>query len=463
MPDSSRRDFLKSAGIGVAALALHGRCASAAPAPQPNVVFLLGDDLRPDGLRALGNAVVKTPNLDAIVERGTIFRNAYTMGSMIGAVCVPSRTMILTGRSLFRAQGRASGTDPATFTFPRAMKDAGYATVHSGKFGNSPRAITNEFDETSDPGDAGQVADRIVDFIQRKAGKQPLFVYMAGHEPHDPQHATDEFYAMYRPEDIPLPAAFAPWHPFNNGEMTVRDERTLPWPRTRESVTRKLARYYASVSYLDAQFGRVVKALKDAGQYENTIFAIAGDNGLSLGEHGLLGKQNLYEFGGMHVPLVFAGPGIPKRETPALVYLSDIFPTVCQLTGARRSGNVEGLSLAPVLRGEAPKVRDWMFTAYGHVQRAVTDGRWKLIRYPRIDKTQLFDLQQDPHETNDLAGRPESAAKVSELMAKLAELQKSFADPTPLTVANPSPPEWSPRDVPPKGPPRKAKGKQLAK
>jgi arylsulfatase A-like enzyme len=414
---------------------------------KPNVVFFLADDLRPDALGALGHPVVRTPNLDRLVERGQVFRNAYTMGSMHGAVCLPSRTMLLTGRSLFRAKNEPSGATPDALTFPRAMKEAGYATVHAGKFGNSPKAVTGEFDESSDPGQADAVADAVIDFIRRKAGQKPLFVYMAGKEPHDPQYATDEFYARYKPEDIPLPAAFAPFHPFDNGEMTVRDEKTLAWPRTRENVAGKLARYYASISFWDAQVGRVLKALEEAGQLDNTIFVIAGDNGLSLGEHGLLGKQNLYQFGGMHVPLVFAGKGISKGETHALAYLMDIFPTVCELTGIPKPGRVEGLSLAPVIRGEKPRVRDSLFTAYGKCQRAVTDGRWKLIRYPLIDKTQFFDLQADPHEESDLAARPEHAGKVRELTGKLTELQRQWADEHPLTIDNPKPQAWSPEKL----------------
>jgi len=229
--------------------------------------------------------------------------------------------------------------------------------------------------------------------------------------------------------------------------MTVRDEKTLAWPRTRENVAGKLARYYASISFWDAQVGRVLKALDDAGHLDNTIFIIAGDNGLSLGEHGLLGKQNLYQFGGMHVPLVFAGKGISKGETHALAYLMDIFPTVCELTGIPKPGRAEGLSLAPVIRGEKPGVRDCLFTAYGKCQRAVTDGRWKLIRYPLIDKTQLFDLQADPHEENDLAARSEQAETVREMMGKLAELQRQWADEHPLVVDNPKPQAWSPEKL----------------
>jgi arylsulfatase A-like enzyme len=414
---------------------------------KPNVVFLLADDLRADGVAALGNAVVRTPNLDSIVTRGFRFRRAYTMGSMVGAVCLPSRTMILTGRSLFHAANERSGDDPATHTFPRVMKNAGYATLHAGKFGNSPKQITDEFDETCDPGQAEDVANRTIDFIHRFSRKAPFFVYMAGKEPHDPQYAPGGSYSGYSPESIPLPAAFAPYHPFNNGEMTVRDEMTLPFPRTPADIRGKLARYYASISYLDTQFGRVVQTLKETGQYDNSLFILAGDNGLSLGEHGLLGKQNLYEFGGMHVPLVFAGPGIPEGETSALTYLMDVFPTVCELAGAPKPSRVDGLSLAPILGGRADGVRSWLYIAYGKVQRGISDGRWKLIRYPHINKTQLFDLQSDPHETHDLSGLAGHEDRIRLMLDKLAQLQRDYGDPHPLSVADPEPAEWSPASL----------------
>ena len=414
---------------------------------KPNVVIFHGDDLRSDALGALGNSIVQSPNLDRLIKDGFLFRRAYTMGSMVGAVCLPSRTMLLTGQSLFRAKNEASHSSPDGLTFPKAMKAAGYATIHAGKFGNSPKAVTSEFDETYDPGRAANVADKITDFIGRQAGKAPLFVYMAAAEPHDPQFATQEFYDLYKPADLPLPKTFAPFHPFDNGEMTVRDEKTLPWPRTRENVTKKLARYYASISYWDAHVGRVIQSLKDAGQYDNTIFVVSADNGLSLGQHGLLGKQNLYEFGGMHVPLVFSGKGIPRGESHALAYLMDMFPTVCELTGSTTPGRVEGQSLAPVIRGSKAAVRDVLFTAYRNGQRAVTDGRWKLIRYPLIDKTQLFDLQNDPFEERDQSSQPPQETRLGELMSVLAAQQKHWGDPHPLTVENPAPAEWSPKKL----------------
>lgn len=411
-------------------------------AVRPNVFFILADDLRPDGLHALGNPVVKTPNLDKLIEQGFVFPCAYTQGSNVGAVCLPSRTMIQTGQSYLHARRAAP-------TWAQTVKAAGYASIRSGKFGNNPNAMDADFDLHLDGKNAQGNADNLIAFIRERAGKQPLFLYMASPEPHDPQFAPPEFYAMYRPADMRLPPNFLPFHPFDNGEMTVRDEKTLPWPRTRESVAGKLARYCASTSYLDAQVGRVLEALKQTQQLDNTLFVIAGDNGLSLGEHGLLGKQNVYEFGGMHVPLVFSGRGIARGRSNAMAYLFDVYPTVCELTGVAVPPGLDGKSLAPVLAGKADKVREYAFTAYGTVQRAIRDERWKLIRYPQINKTQLFDLQADPREMTDLAAKPEHAAKVQELTAALEKAQRQYGDEAPLAVTQAKDAEWSPARLTP--------------
>ena len=418
-------------------VALHA--ADTPPASKRNVVFLLADDLRPDCLGRLGHPIVKTPNLDKLLENGFAFRNAYVLGSNSGAVCMPSRTMIQTGQSYLRK-------DPTTPTLAQTIKAAGYASIRSGKFGNNPIALDKDFDQHVDGGeDAKGNADNITAFIKEHAGKKPLFLYFAPHEPHDPQHATEDYYQMYQPSDIPLPVNFLPFHPFDNGEMTVRDEKTLAWPRTKENVTGKLARYYASTSYFDQQAGRIIDALKQAGQFDNTIFIMAGDNGLSLGEHGLLGKQNLYEFGGMHVPLIFAGPGISKGDSKALAHLFDLYPTLCDLAGIPVPAGLDAKSLAPVIKGQQAKVRDCLFTAYRDCQRSIRDDRWKLIRYPLINKTQLFDLQADPHEMTDLADKPASADKIKELTALLETTRKAYGDSASLQVDNPTPAEWTPQ------------------
>lgn len=420
------------------ALCLSALLGNAHAADKPNICFFLADDLRPDCLGVLGHPIVKTPNIDKLVGDGFIFRNAYTLGSNASAVCIPSRQMILRGVSYFRPGFR---TDTEIPTIAETFRSAGYRSMRAGK----PKNGDEVFDENPDGGNADGNADHLVQFVKNNAGKQPLFLYMAGHEPHDPQYATEAFYAMYKPADISVPVNFLPYHPFDNGAMMEPDEfRTLPVPRSKDDLQGKLARYYASTSYWDAEVGRVVEALKQAGQFDNTIFIVAGDNGLSLGEHGLLGKQNLYEFGGMHVPLIFAGPGIPKGETQAFAYLMDIYPTLCELTGTHIPKELEAKSLAPVLTGKSAKVRDHMFNSYKECQRSIRDERWKLIRYPLINKTQLFDLQTDPHEMTDLADQPEHADRIKELMVVLQQHQKQFGDKTPLQVANPADPAWSP-------------------
>jgi len=455
--------------------------ASAAQPTRPNILFIFSDDHRPDCVGALGNPHIKTPTLDTLVERGVSFSRAYVMGSMEGAVCCPSRCMVATGRSFFhlpktnlrksyaefaaamKEQGQVEGRDWSLL--PRTLHAAGYATVHIGKRGNECTPALDSYDidithndhKPEERARSSQVhADDTIDFLRSRKASQPFFIYLAPPVPHDPRVAPKEFMDMYKPADIPLPASFMPVHPFDNGEMTVRDEWLAPWPRTPNVIRRHLADDYACITCLDYHLGRIFACLKDLGQWTNTFIIFAGDNGLSLGEHGLMGKQNLYEYGGMHVPLVIAGPGIKHGQSDALVYLYDLFPTICQLAGVPVPASSEGLSLVPLLHGQPMKQRDYLLTAYKDVQRSIRTDRWKLIRYPEVNVTQLFDLQNDPHELNNLADRPEDAAKVKEMLALLAKAQKECGDTCPLTVPNPKPAKWTPPEKPPV---KKAKAK----
>ena len=434
----------------------------AATAAKPNILHIHADDHRPDGLHALGNPLLRTPNLDSLVARGMNFTHCYTMGSMIGAVCTPSRTMMLTGRSWQRIPGApgagANAKDRTTF-LPRVIEASGYQTWHMGKYGNGFPAALAEF-QTSIKDDAHgktpeddrahcsqRLADKTIEFLKsRTAGNEtkPFYIYLAPPVPHDPRSAEPQFHKLYDPAKIPLSPAFMPQHPFDNGEMTVRDAKLAPWPRTPEDTKQQNADYYSCVTGLDHHVGRIFAELKASGQWDNTVIIFSGDNGLSLGEHGLFGKQNLYEFGGMHVPLVVAGPGIAKGKSEAFVYLMDLFPTFAELAGSKIPDGVEGKSIVPILTGKQTKVRDVLYTGYRNCQRAVRDARWKLIRYPLVDRTQLFDLSNDPHELGNLADKPEHAAKLTEMTALLAKEMASHADNLPLMVAKPNPAGWSP-------------------
>ena len=427
--------------------------AFSAEARQLNILHIHADDHRADGLRALGTEMLKTPNLDKLVETGMTFARCYTMGSMEGAVCQPSRTMMLTGKSWLRIPKRdAKNVDPAT-TLPRVLGAVGYETFHVGKSGNAFHAGIEAFDTNLVMDDRGveprrgsseRHADATIKFLKDRKQEKPFYIYIAPPVPHDPRSTAPEFHQLYDAKNVPLPAAFLPQHPFDNGEMTVRDEQLAPWPRTPDDTKQQLADYYACVTGFDHHVGRVFAQLKAAGEWEKTIVIFTGDNGLSMGEHGLFGKQNLYEFGGMHVPCVMAGPGIPKGKSDALIYLMDLFPTFCDFGDAKIPADVEGKSLVPILNGKETKIRDVLYTGYKDCQRAVRNDQWKLIRYPLVDQTQLFNLQNDPRELNNLAARPKHVAKVTEMTALLQREMKRYADAVPLKVANPKPATWTP-------------------
>jgi arylsulfatase A-like enzyme len=236
---------------------------------------------------------------------------------------------------------------------------------------------------------------------------------------------------------------YRPLHPFDNGEMTVRDERLLPWPRTEADVRRTLHEYYATMTGMDFHIGRLIKALDELRLTEDTLIIFSADQGIAVGSHGLLGKQNLYDVA-MKSPLIFAGPGIKPGSSDALVYLLDIYPTVCDLVGAPLPEKIDGASFKPVIDGKARTARSEIFLSYMSAQRAVRDDRWKLIRYPQVNVTQLFDLREDADEMRDLSADPAHARRVEQMLSRLREQQAKYRDDLPLTVAKPNPAEWMP-------------------
>ena len=453
--------------------ALH---AAAAPAAKPNILFLFADDQRADTIAALGNPVIKTPHLDRLVHRGTAFNRAYMQGGMNGATCVPSRAMLLSGQNLFHIHEKLMRDE----TWPEAFGKAGYTTFVSGKWHNGDASLARSFKvarsmflggmtnplhaKLSDVAD-GKVgtaresskhacevfADEAIRFLKEHTGG-PFFAYIPFDAPHDPHVVPPGFPIDYDPAKIPLPPNFLPQHPWDNGEMTIRDEQLLPWPRTPEQVRAQIAEYYRYISYLDALIGRVLDALESSPYARNTIVVFAADSGVARGSHGLIGKQNVYEHS-LRVPLIIAGPGISAdQRTEAMCYLFDVLPTLGKLCGVTAPKSSEGRDFSATLGDPAKPARTELLFAYKNLQRAYTDGRWKLIRYPQVDRTQLFDLQSDPHEVANLADQPEHSAKLTELTALLEKEMQRSGDTGVLKVPNPKPADWNPAAT--KGKPR---------
>ncbi|MEI7954387.1 MAG: sulfatase-like hydrolase/transferase [Verrucomicrobiota bacterium] len=422
---------------------------------KPNILFLFADDQRADTIGALGNPLIRTPNLDRLARAGVAFDRAYMQGGMQGATCVPSRAMLLSGRSLFRIDERLQRDQ----TWPEAFARAGYTTFMSGKWHNGEASLARVFPNAravfvggmTDPLKAslcnvtdGKLtnskpaakhacavfADEAIGFLNRQTGG-PFFCYVPFDAPHDPHIVPEDFPIRYDAADIPLPGNFLPQHPWDNGEMMIRDEVLLPHPRPPLALRQMNADYYRYISYLDAQIGRVLDALAASPFANNTLVVFSADSGVARGSHGLIGKQNLYEHS-LRVPLIISGPGIPAcRRSGAMCYLFDVLPTLGALCGVAAPTTSEGIDFSACVLEPTRPARTELLFAYRNVQRAVRDDRWKLIRYPQVDKTQLFDLQSDPLEITNLAEIPAHAAKLTELMTLLETQQQHFGDGKP--------------------------------
>ncbi len=437
---------------------------------RPNILLILSDDQRADAVGASGNPYVHTPTLDALAHRGVTFTSAYCMGSHHGAVCAPSRAMLMSGRSLFRVYDTLAGVP----TLPQTLRDNGYLTFGTGKWHNERSAFQAGFDQGKTVFFGGMsdhyqvpVVDLLPDgsfsedtlrgfstdvftasareFLDGYAAgerKQPFFAYVAYTAPHDPRSPAPDYIDYYVPEQLPLPPNFGAAHPFDLGVMTIRDEDLGAWPRTPEQIRMQLADYYGLITHLDTRIGDLLRTLETHGLADNTIVVFTSDHGLAIGSHGLLGKQSLYEES-MHAPLIIAGPDVPEQQThDALVYLYDILPTLCSLVDVAPPPGIDGYDLSPIIRGEVPEVRNHLFTTYSTKQRAIRNHRWKLIRYPTIDHTQLFDLRNDPYELHNLAEDTTHRAVRDRLWLELERQQRQAGDTLPLQVANPAPMDY---------------------
>ena len=450
---------------------------AAAQTPRPpNILLIVSDDQRPDTIHALGNTYIDTPNLDRLVQAGSSFTRA------IAGVphCVPSRAEIMTGTTGFTNGSPPFGRaiDPRLTLWANTMRRAGYHAWYSGKWMNDGNPRTRGYEETSglySSGGAGgrdeikltypkahngrpvtgytgwtfktndgkpelekgvglttitdrHIADGAIALLQRRADK-PFFLHVNFTAPHDPLHLPPGYEKRYDPAAMPLPPNFLREHPFDHGNFGQRDELMLPVPRDPLEVKGEIAAYYAVVTHLDEQVGRILDTLRATGQDGNTVVIFTADHGLALGSHGLMGKQNMYDHT-IGVPLVMAGPGVPRSQRfNAQAYLRDLYPTVCDLAGISIPATVEGKSLVPVLTGTARQIYPEIYACWHRegvtgelpIQRMVRTDRWKLIFYAHLNRYQLFDLETDPYELKDLSSDPRQQALMTGLQRKLTD------------------------------------------
>lgn len=422
---------------------------------RPNVLFIVVDDHRHDCMSSVDPRSARTPVLDALAAGGVHFRGARIVGGANGAVCVPSRAALHTGCAPHHAieplaeptLNSSNVIRPARTMLGEAFRGAGYTTFATGKWHNDGASFNRAFaggeallfrgmsdhinpplqdyDPTGAypleralprPGFSSELfADAAIRFLETRADDAPFFLSLAFTSPHDPRTPPPEWRALYDAERLPLPPNFLPEHPFDNGELHTRDEKLAAWPRDAADLRRHFAEYYGMISHHDAQIGRVLECLERRGLRANTIVVYVSDHGLGLGQHGLMGKQNVYEHS-LRVPLIVNGQGVPAGVTvDADVHSFRLFATLCDLAGLDRPASVMGDSLVPLFKTAADE--NMHFSHYRERQAAVKRGRWKLIEYypPAAPRVQLFDLECDPWEMRDRSNDPDCASTVADL------------------------------------------------
>lgn len=478
----NRRNFLALSASALAAASAREDVAaeepSLSPSTRPNFLFLIADDLMFRTINSVNNPEVNTPNVDRLVRSGCCFTHCFHQGSWTGAVCVASRTMLNTGLTTFRAHRDDAANQASNVPmWGQTLRGAGYDTFITGKWHLDAVGLQRSFSElgpvapgflnstpdmydrpapgnTWDPTNRAlfghwlhtglwlQKTDRIqhsselyadaaVDHLTRviPGRTTPFFMYVGFNAPHDPRQAPQEFLDLYPPNKIAIPPNYLPQHPFDQGDYRTRDELLAPFPRTEHDVQVHRREYYAIISHMDSQIGRILDALHRSGKAHNTYVILTADHGLAVGEHGLMGKQNQYECS-MRMPLIVAGPGIrPGKQVDHMVYQHSMYATTCDLAGVPIPKHVEFPSLAPMLRqDDASPVNDAMFGWLNILQRSIRTRQHKLIFYAQLKRFQVFDLEKDPWEMHDLVDDPAYASVKTDLIRRLKEKQHELGD-----------------------------------
>tara|TARA_R110000868_G_scaffold263125_6_gene521739 strand:+ start:1969 stop:3348 length:1380 start_codon:yes stop_codon:yes gene_type:complete len=450
---------------------------------KPNFIFIMADDHRSSSIGAHGCQEVSTPNLDALAKRGTDFLGAHCQGGFNPAVCIPSRATLMTGRNIFDlspadkrdAHDLSVGAiiPPDMPTMPQHLRHAGYRTHAIGKWHNDkpsfarsfssadkilfdgmseheemilqdhdPKGIYAESRARPVPGHSTDIfKDAALKFVETAKSDEPFFLYIAFTAPHDPRTPPAEF--AVDPSGVALPKAYMPVHPFDNGEALIRDEKLEGFPRSPNAIRQHIADYYGMITHMDDAIGQIIKAAENKELLGNTIIVYTADHGLGLGNHGLMGKQNLYEHS-LNIPLIIAGPRVPENnKSDALIWHGDTHATVLSLAGLEPAPQCAGTNLIALDKNQPNgSTRQYLGAAYRSSQRMIRDERYKLIRYYKdtkqrgstnspttgSDLIQLFDLQTDPEELLNLAFVPEHRATRDRLSGAMKNWQAEMGD-----------------------------------
>ena len=450
-------------------------------AKKPNILFIFADDQCYETIGGLGLTDIETPHLDRLMNSGTSFTRAYNMGSWSGAVCLASRAMLNTGRFIWRAQkaSNQAETERADGRFwSENMKSAGYKTYMTGKWhvqasaekcfditrnvrGGMPNQTPEGYNRPL-PGKPDQwspydrkfdgfwkggkhwseiVADDAIDYLseaKKHANKNPFFAYIAFNAPHDPRQAPKEFIDKYPLNRIKVPSNFLPMYPYKDKigcPHGLRDEKLAPMPRTKHAIQVNRQEYYAIITHMDLQIGRILDSLEKSGMADNTYIFYSADHGLGVGHHGLLGKQNLYEHS-TRVPFIIQGPAIPKgKRIESPIYLQDVMATSLALAGIEKPKHVEFNDILPLALGKTKKSPyKEIYGAYLNVQRSITKNNIKLLAYPNVPLLRVYDIAKDPEEKKDLAPTQKGKTLIKKLFPQLVKLQKKMGDSLDLST-----------------------------
>ena len=452
----TRRDFLSTSLKAGAAALTTGLLPkwNADAQGKYNVLFIVVDDLRPL-LGCYGHPEIHTPNIDKLAERGTVFNRAYCQYPL----CSPSRTSMITGLRV-ETTGVLNNSQnfrkklPGAITLPQHFKTHGYHTQSVGRIAHLPQLQDDEnswsvaswrplwlpFDiETTPSWQAldvddddlrdGKTARRAVRVLNQIKDRQ-FFLAVGFYKPHLPFKAPRKYFELYDTQAFDLPASSispkdAPKSALNNWSA-IRAYQDLPsgtMPLSDAKTLELIRAYAAATSYTDAQIGRVLAQLDALGLAENTVIVFCGDHGHHLGEHGIWGKQTLFEVS-LRSPLIVSVPHKHSSETDALAELVDIYPTLCDACHLPIPTELEGSSMMPVIEEPTLPWKTAVFSQFGGAAHGGVSIRTERYRYTEWGQNgrkgvELYDYEADPEETLNIAGLPENTELVAQLSERL--------------------------------------------